>query len=290
MRPKFEIMMILTTVLAIGTTSSLALAGGNAGGGGDAVKTAGGGWKLLDLGEDNASNVYFDPAEEPAVNRAVSFPALVTDCQAPVSSKAYGWISTGVAMYQLILGGLSNRDLDYRGMTSDFELKRLVWVGVRKDLEEIPDEGYIRLVDPVTKKQVAIQKNGVVTVNLNIYDNFDAQSRAALLIHENLLRLLVLKNPSFYVRNGTSQLRYLNAALMNPSARAHGEAIANICQDWAIALGTESMTKQRTSDQQADYSRFVLSGEMQLVRLNSILTENAAYREEYEAQTFPILK
>lgn len=83
----------------------------------------------------------------------------------------------------------------------------IIWMMTDKELEEIPDEGTIRLPDGASKKQVAIQKNGVVLIYRPIFEKMDERNKAALILHELLLFAQMHGGAKDLLKNGTAGVR-----------------------------------------------------------------------------------
>jgi hypothetical protein len=81
------------------------------------------------------------------------------------------------------------------------------WVFVDFPLELLNDEGFIRLVDPVTKRQVAIQKDGIVIIQRAEYKLLDDESEAGLFMHEGVLFSLLTLKPEIIAAKGTEPVR-----------------------------------------------------------------------------------
>ena len=83
----------------------------------------------------------------------------------------------------------------------------LRWMFVDFPLENLNDEGFISLLDPTTKRQVAIQKDGVVIIQRQEYDELDNESQAALFLHESVLFAVLTLNSDIVQNNGTAPIR-----------------------------------------------------------------------------------
>lgn len=189
-------------------------------GGGDAVEEARG-WTLLDLAEKMDIN-YIQPItgieQEQAFNVALEN-AYRCGVSIHIDAPGYHGLKFNLrdVLKQVAVGNsvpLTDVGLwafAYHG------LQQLVWIGTETPLEEISDEGVIRDVDPKTKKQVAIQLNGVVMVYMPIFRKMDYRSRAALVMHESLLRIVLSKFPHHYAKHGTSKIRKTVNLLFNPA-------------------------------------------------------------------------
>ncbi|RYZ86846.1 MAG: hypothetical protein EOP06_13745 [Proteobacteria bacterium] len=217
--------------------------GNEGGGGGDAV-ASGVEWTLLDLMEPMSAN-YFSPLsiyqsadEHKFIGPSLDMIGMRCGFQADLKgqqkevAKQYGLKFSGVfgspsgrvlkASLQFIIDASIADNGDYGGVTkfNDDVAKakarfarefgeRLIWIGTNKPLENVEDEGVVRLTDPVTKQQLAIQKDGVVLVYLPIFNRLDGRNRAALVLHEALLRYVLVKSPALHAKFGTAKIREL---------------------------------------------------------------------------------
>jgi hypothetical protein len=86
----------------------------------------------------------------------------------------------------------------------------LLWTFVDKELPEINDEGIIRVENPQTKKQLAVQIGRHVFVYKPDFDELDNLSKAALLTHEAFLYAVKILHPQYIQKNGTEKIRTLN--------------------------------------------------------------------------------
>lgn len=211
--------------------------GTNSGGGGDSViDPTTGKKKLLDLAEvDEWPQIDFIPLSKQYLKQYSE--SLFIDLEhAYFLSLNYYWTSdilypqiqifAGIAAAGLT-AGLSDSDMPgpYRGLKErlistglnqvqkslDQRIKKdgrvMRWVFVDFPLEEIDDEGVIRLIDASTKKQLAAQKDGVVAIQKQEFDQLDKESQAALFLHEAFLFSALNLNPDVIKVDGTSSLR-----------------------------------------------------------------------------------
>ena len=85
--------------------------------------------------------------------------------------------------------------------------KELRWAFTEENLQDVNDTGIIRIVNPKSKIQLAVQKNGFVLVNKPEFQSLDAESRAALKLHEAALYAVKLLNPELLDEKGTEPVR-----------------------------------------------------------------------------------
>lgn len=91
----------------------------------------------------------------------------------------------------------------------------LQWAFVDSELEKINDEGVVRIENPNTRKQVAIQKDGLVVISRTEFNLLDENSKVALFLHEAVLRAVLLTNPQNIIDNGTENVRTYTRRLFN---------------------------------------------------------------------------
>ncbi|MEN0060354.1 MAG: hypothetical protein AAGB31_16055, partial [Bdellovibrio sp.] len=94
------------------------------------------------------------------------------------------------------------------------ETKVLKWAFTDLPLESIHDEGEIRISRPESKRQLAIQKDGLVVIQRQEFDALDNESKAALFTHEALLYTVSVLNPDLIEQQGTSLIRTYNRRLL----------------------------------------------------------------------------
>lgn len=211
-------------------------------GGGDAVLNDGK-WSLLDLVEQYDASYYF-PQSQPyfaseimnrlalTANRcAYPFSALMAtqtgimdrwwdlffrlpidrqDKRTTMPDERYDTYPLNTS---LPLPGQSNR-IVYR--TLKFEPSEILWLLTDKELEEIPDEGTIRLPAEIPyKKQLGVQKNGVVFIYRPVFEKLDDRNKAAFIMHELLLFAAMHGGASHLQKHGTSDIRKLVYTLFN---------------------------------------------------------------------------
>lgn len=83
----------------------------------------------------------------------------------------------------------------------------LKWAFTESRLEDIQDEGIIRIDNPETKKQLAIQKDGLVVISRKEFNGLDPLSKNALFVHESALYAAKLLNPKIIQGQGTAPVR-----------------------------------------------------------------------------------
>lgn len=87
------------------------------------------------------------------------------------------------------------------------KISPLKWAFTNTNLEDLADEGLIRVDNPETKKQLAIQKDGLVVVSKNEFDKLDSLSKESLFIHEAVLFSTKKVNPDLIKKSGTEPVR-----------------------------------------------------------------------------------
>jgi hypothetical protein len=93
---------------------------------------------------------------------------------------------------------------------SSLEIKpvtTLRWAFTDETLEEINDEGVIKIQNPESKKQLAIQKDNFVLINKKEFMRLDDESKEALFLHESVLHSVLLLNPKHVKDHGTQFIR-----------------------------------------------------------------------------------
>lgn len=118
----------------------------------------------------------------------------------------------------------------------------MTWILTSKSLENIQDEGII--VTPIEGelRQVAVQKDGVVLIQKNLFEAMDEHNQKALFLHEILIRTALLIGYDLETNLGTSPLRKVIAFIMQ-SGSFPEEYLRNILNqlpikpDSLLALG-----------------------------------------------------
>ncbi|MEI7974026.1 MAG: hypothetical protein WCH11_06640 [Bdellovibrio sp.] len=88
------------------------------------------------------------------------------------------------------------------------------WAFVDFDLDEIDDEGAVHIDNPETKKQLAVQSDGLVLINRSEFKRLDEVSKAGLFVHESVLRAVIVLNPRLIASQGTEPIRTFNRRLI----------------------------------------------------------------------------
>jgi hypothetical protein len=88
------------------------------------------------------------------------------------------------------------------------KLAALRYAWVTEPLENIRDQGVIRYTNPQTKRQVALQKDGLVFINRSEFKIMDDTSKAALKLHEGTICAVKAMNPALLENQGTAPIRY----------------------------------------------------------------------------------
>jgi hypothetical protein len=219
------ILAFIACLFVAATSNASNTRGGETGGGGDVIANPKGGKSLLDLMEsddlqffsfefynydvgllhafyeeilgydihDGASDFKSRPIS--LIFQSYQPFVSVTTNLSPIFNTAVGRCS----------GFLSNRHPD-----GDFlyPVKPLRWAFTQHELEDLHDEGIIRVTNPATKKQVAIQKYDLVVINKNEFNSMDNESKAALKLHESVLCATKALNPELLQSEGTAPIRY----------------------------------------------------------------------------------
>jgi len=118
----------------------------------------------------------------------------------------------------------------------------MAWILTSKSLENIQDEGIIATPIEGELKQVAVQKDGVVLIQKNLFEAMDEHNQKALFLHEVLIRTALLIGYDLETNLGTSPLRKIIAFIMQ-SGSFPEEYLRNILNqlpiksDSPLALG-----------------------------------------------------
>ena len=203
---KTQIKAALLVVLALAQLSSLAFAGGHIGNGGDAV-TQPGKVTLLDLAEQDYK--VFDPLE-------------FGDGMLPFRLRdAYGLFLSKVGRVPVFT-------------------RELVWAFTDRRLEDVRDEGAIRLSLAGKVEQVAIQKDGFVIINEPLFRRMDRNSQSALFLHESMIATALRDRVNLNSPEGTGPLREIVALLMSAHAELPPEKVYK--QIWNRMPGAQDLT------------------------------------------------
>jgi hypothetical protein len=217
--------LLLVSCFAGITTPALASRGGETGGGADVVANPKGGKSLLDLMESDdlrffefefynydvglLHTFYEEILGYDIHDGASDFKSrpifLVYQSYHPFLSHSTNLSPIFNTVVARCSGFLSSRNPD-----GDFlyHVKPLRWAFTQQELEDIRDEGLIRVTNPATKKQVAIQKDDLVVINKKEFDSMDNESKAALKLHESVLCAMKTLNPDLLRSEGTAPIRY----------------------------------------------------------------------------------
>jgi len=213
--------------------------GGADAGGGSSV-ALNGKRKLLDLAETDELN-YFEPKDNYGAGYfitsgmttllthtfSISCPELHNEMQGMTNERFIKIFMTAYGLDRLQAHGVGMQWCQYMvgakfaykkaGWDADLiilakksnlpPIKPLRWAYVDYDLETINDSGLIRVENPQTKKQVAIQKDGLVVINRIEFEKMDGESKTALFVHEAALYATKLLNPALIDSQGTAPVR-----------------------------------------------------------------------------------
>lgn len=111
-------------------------------------------------------------------------------------------------------------------------LNELVWIFSRiTPLERLNDEGIIRYTAPVGRnrqiKQIAVQKNGVVLVDRQLYLQLNKDEKAGLVVQNAILRDLLERRPWAIMRHGTSFVRDVVGLVSDSDFSQLSQAVVN---------------------------------------------------------------
>lgn len=101
--------------------------------------------------------------------------------------------------------------------------REITWALTDLPLEDIHDEGSIRIQDPENIQQLAIQKNGVVLIYSKLYDKLSEKGKAALITHEILIATAINLGYDLSSAKGTGPIRQLVSMLFSSNASAPTE-------------------------------------------------------------------
>ena len=227
--------LIFCLLLTLVSAASFASDKGN---GGDSVANRFGGRSLLDLSESDDVD-YFTMSAKYWVNlhNSYGFPdqslgAFIDSEAHPTSLKHRSFIHVvnpvlGDAL-AICMGG---------GFRDNFpQIRPLRWAWVNGNLEDIKDEGQIKFVDPSSKRQVAIQKDGIVFVNRHEFYAMDANSKGALKLHESLICAVNALNPNLITVNGTAPIRQVVRAYVGLFSQKPGYVLQDAVDALHIAV------------------------------------------------------
>jgi len=220
-------------------------------GGGDGIENDGN-WSLLDLVEQYEANYYFPQTEKYFASHVADRVGFVANrCAFPMTYfmqlqktfvdkiREINRAKADSSPYDVRLIFPDprsthqfplNRSLPYPYQQSEFQTivdvktgarlsaQEIIWMMTDKELEEIPDEGTIRLpAENESKKQLAIQKDGVVLIHRPIFEKMDDRNKAALIVHELMLFAAMHGGSSNLLQNGTAEVRRIVHALFSES-------------------------------------------------------------------------
>lgn len=207
------------------------------GGGGDSATNTHGQRQLLDLIEKDELD-YFIPS--PALynnvipqeitralnimkveckakgNKPYNCPTQSTHPESIMKWTDYIFLSVFAHSYNMFLSyyGDNFYDTDLQNMRQieknyglTQSVQPLKWAFVDFDLNELNDEGLVHIDNPETKKQLAIQKDGLVVINRSEFDRLDDVGKASLFVHESVLRAVLILNPTTLKEQGTENIR-----------------------------------------------------------------------------------
>ncbi len=108
-------------------------------------------------------------------------------------------------------------------------ISTLAWVKSHEPLEEIMDEGTIR-VEFDEKRQIAVQQDGVVSVDYELFLKLPQDEREALLMHEGLLAAVLTLYSKNVENRGTQDIRDIVSLLYDQNRDSiTGDVFKNVC-------------------------------------------------------------
>ena len=224
--------------------------GGDGSGGGDSAEDSKGQRRLLDLIEQDELDYFthlYDPNQDAIRKYLVRllYVYFGRDIETANGNKVFGhcpeipykyWHATGGngTFVEVLLKayGLEYAKVEFNSSNFGFcpqfssprekftlgsfatNTKVLKWAFTDLPLESINDEGEIRISKPDSKKQLAIQKDGLVVINRAEFNTLDDESKAALFTHEALLYTVSVLNPDLIQKDGTRLVRFYNRKLL----------------------------------------------------------------------------
>lgn len=202
---------VTTLICALGLAwTCSAYPGTNSGGGGNSAAALDGQRRLLDLLEKDKNDEldYFDfEMKKYDRNLGADFSS---SCLSSVMGSDYLNFD-----FCNILDIASGNDMTQKEMNDKHMYpKALRWAFVDFDLSDVGDTGVIHIDNPASKKQLAIQKDGLVLVNRKEFDSLDSESKAGLKIHESALYAVIFLNPELIQAKGTESVRVFTRKLI----------------------------------------------------------------------------
>lgn len=170
--------------LLICVNQSYALAGQEGHGGDVVVKD--GKVRFLDLAEKSPE--FYDPSKESYYFESVSKKLLFT-----------AWSKIGISVVYP---------------------HQMNWIFTNENLENIEDEGVIVTELEGSLKQIAVQKNNVVLINKPLFYQLSETDRAALLVHEALIRAAINAGLDLKSKGGTAPIRKIVAIMFSENAES----------------------------------------------------------------------
>jgi hypothetical protein len=204
---------------------------GRESGGGDSAAYQNGGRTLLDLLEKDNLNYFLPDTVLPELKPGTyPFPAnsvsylmfMVIAYEGKHNYPSKNIDDNNIADPTFFFHLLSTLDSRKEMLNYSFDLNQfgivlpgpLRWAFTDSDLENIQDEGILRIPNPETKRQLAIQKDGLVVINKKEFYLLDKDGKVGLFFHEAVLRTLLLLNPKHIEENGTENVRTYTRRLL----------------------------------------------------------------------------
>ena len=184
-----SLLLCLTPVLSVASDK---------GNGGDSVAMTDGHRRLLDLVE-HAGLDYFDfkTSQFEDGKTTGGFGFAMDDVRQYIGPSPLSPLNESISG---CLDGYSKAD----GL---FPVKQLRWAMTDAVLPEILDEGMISVQSPISKRQLAIQSDGLVLINRADFNSLDNVSKIALKLHEGTICAIRAVNPYLIPKYGTSLIR-----------------------------------------------------------------------------------
>lgn len=189
--------------------------GGVNGGGGDAVVDQDGSTTLLDLIESGEPK-FLNPIQVIEKVKGLFRGLLGGESQlVRLSVEAFKNPDDSYRWEYYLLRSIGGRHYKMMDNHLMIQPKDMIFSLTDHALEDLQDEGVIRIIEPVEKIQVAIQdQQGRVVVHRPTFEKMDEKSRAALILHEVILRFVWQYNPKLLKVQGTEPIRRLNRLLI----------------------------------------------------------------------------
>ncbi len=191
-------------------------AGAEGRGGADTIENKNGGRSLLDLQEIDDLRYFNFLMQNYSKKISEAHAKMLTPCFGSLCDEQYVNSSLELFSYPQLINELFQgayavcsgiiKAKDSKGWLM-YRTPVLQWAFTNSNLEDIKDEGVMRVFNPNTKRQVAIQKDGLVIINEKEFNLMDNDSKAALKLHESALCAVKALNPELLEFHGTAPVR-----------------------------------------------------------------------------------